>query len=183
VPLAYEVARALRLPLEVFVVRKLGVPGHREFAMGALASGGLEVLDEGLIRTLNLPASEIEQVVREERAELERREKLYRANHPFPCLQGRNIILVDDGLATGFTMRAAAQALRQQNPQKIIIAVPVGSRQACEALKDWADELVCLERPDPFEAVGLWYEDFSQTSDAEVKKLLEKSREWQERAS
>jgi predicted phosphoribosyltransferase len=178
VPVAYEIATALRAPLAVFIVRKLGVPGHRELAMGALASGGVRVMSEDIVRQLRIPASAIEAVVAEEQVELERRERLY-SSKPVPPLTGRTVILVDDGLATGATMRAAVRAVRGQRPSRIVVAVPVGAADTCRALRAEADEVVCLRTPEPFQAVGLWYRRFDQTTDDEVRALLEASNDGQ----
>jgi putative phosphoribosyl transferase len=175
VPVGYEVASALGAPLDVFLVRKLGTPGHRELAMGAIASGGVRVLNEEVVSWYGIPESAIEQVAREETAELERRERAYREDRPAPELANRVIILVDDGLATGSTMRAAAQAVRQHRPSRVIIAVPVGARQTCRDMTAVADEVICARMPEPFSAVGQWYVDFDQTEDAEVRELLQKS--------
>lgn len=180
VPVGYEVARELELPLDVFVVRKLGLPWQEELAMGALASGGVRVLDEGLIRIAHVTADELERVTQTERAELERRERQYRGNQPFPRVAGKIVILIDDGLATGSTMRAAVAALRSEDPAHIVVAVPVAAPETCAAFRDVADEVVCAETPEPFHAVGLWYEDFSQTSDTEVHELLERARQARE---
>ena len=171
VPVAYEVARALGAPLDVFLVRKLGVPGHEEYAMGAIAEGGAMVLREDVIRELHIPQRAVEATVQKERAELERRARLYRSGPP-PQVRGRTVILVDDGLATGSSMRAAVAALRSLDPARIVVAVPVAARETCEALRQEADEVVCARTPEPFYAVGLWYEDFEQTSDEEVGELL-----------
>ena len=172
VPVAYEVAEALDAPLDVFLVRKLGVPGHEELAMGAIASGGVLVLNEEVVRDLRLPEAAIDAVAASERRELARRERLYRGALPSPDVAGKTVILVDDGLATGSTMRAAAEALRRQGPARIVAAVPVAARVVCEAFKDVVDETVCAVTPDPFYAVGLWYEDFAPTSDQEVVDIL-----------
>jgi putative phosphoribosyl transferase len=172
VPVGYEVAKALRAPLDVFVVRKVGVPGHRELAMGAIATGGVLVIDEDLIRTLGIGQAEIRQAVAAELRELERREAAYRSGRDLPELAGRTVILVDDGLATGSTMRAAALAVRRYRPERVVVAVPVAAAQTCEDFRDDVDEIVCAATPRPFHAVGLWYEDFSQTSDDEVRELL-----------
>jgi len=177
VPVAFEVAEALRAPLDVFVVRKLGMPGHPEFAVGAIASGGVRVLSDDVVRWYRIPESAIESVTRSELAELERREREYRQGRPQTPLRDRVAILVDDGLATGSTMRAAAQAVRTQHPTRVVVAAPVGARESCEQLKDVADETVCARMPEPFSAVGLWYQDFSQTSDAEVRTLLRRHAE------
>jgi predicted phosphoribosyltransferase len=172
VPVAYEVARALRVPLDVFLVRKLGVPGHEELAMGAVATGSVRVLNQEVVDGLHIPEDVIEAVAARELEELKRRERLYRDGRPAPDVQGRIVILIDDGLATGTTMRAALQALRQQQPARITVAVPTASRDTCEALKTEVDEVVCAMMPEPFFAVGQWYEDFAQTTDDEVRRLL-----------
>jgi predicted phosphoribosyltransferase len=176
VPVGYEIADALHVPLDVFVVRKLGLPGQEELAMGALASGNVRVLDQELIRAARVTPEDIEHVTAIERAELERREQRYRGDRPFPQVAGRTIILVDDGLATGATMRAAVAALRNEQPATIVVAVPVAATETCDAFRDIADEIICAETPEPFRAVGLWYEDFSQTTDDEVHELLEHSQ-------
>ena len=172
VPVGYEVARSLRVPLDVFVVRKLGVPGHEELAMGAIASGGVRLLNDEVVDALGIPATLIDQVARREQAELERRERLYRGNRPPLPLTNKTVILVDDGLATGSTMRAAVAAIRRQQPKGIIVAVPVGAPSTCDEMRDVAEDVVCLRTPEPFIAVGLWYRDFGETSDAEVRELL-----------
>lgn len=172
VPVGYEVARALRAPLDVFVVRKLGVPGYDEVAMGAIATGGVRVLNDDLIERAAIPTYVIDAVAERERAELMRRERLYRGGRPPPEVRGRTVILVDDGLATGATMMAAIEALRKLDPARIVVAVPTASREACEEMRRQADEVICARTPEPFRAVGRWYEDFSQTSDAEVRELL-----------
>ena len=173
VPVAAEVAKALHAPLDVFVVRKLGVPGHGELAMGAIASGGVRVLNTEVIETLGIPPMSIEAAGAREMRELKRRERLYRGDAPVPSLAGRKVIIVDDGLATGSTMLAAVRAIRQANPKKIIIAVPVGAAETCDRLTYEADELVCLLTPPVFQAVSLWYHEFQQTSDEEVRTLLQ----------
>jgi predicted phosphoribosyltransferase len=172
VPVAFEVARALGVPLDVFLVRKLGVPGREELAMGAIATGGVRVLNSDVVGPLAIPDEVIDAATAEEQGELERRERAYRDDRPPPDVRGRTVILVDDGLATGSTMRAALAALRLQHPDQVVIAVPVGSAEACAELRGLADESMCLETPEPFRAVGLWYSDFSQTTDAEVTALL-----------
>jgi putative phosphoribosyl transferase len=177
VPVGYEVAQALGMPLDVFVVRKLGVPGHEELAMGAVATGGLLVLDEGLVRALGIPDEELRRVVEAELRELERRDAEYRGNREPPDLEGKTVILVDDGLATGSTMRAAALAVRRLNPARIVVAVPVAAEETCDAFRDVVDDIVCGATPKPFRAVGLWYEDFSQTTDEEVRDLLARAAE------
>jgi len=177
VPVGFEIAEALGAPLDVFLVRKLGVPGHEELAMGAIAMGGLRVLNEDLARELAIPAATIDAVEARERQEMARRERLYRGNRPSPNVRGKTVILVDDGLATGSTMVAAARAVRQLGPARVVAAVPVASADVCAAMRRFVDEMVCLETPEPFAAVGLWYEDFSPTSDAEVQELLRRTRE------
>jgi predicted phosphoribosyltransferase len=175
VPVAYEVAKALHASLDVFLVRKLGVPGREELAMGAIASGGVYVLNEEAVQALGIPDEVIQQVALEEQRELERRERVYRGDRPHPDVRGKIVILVDDGLATGSTMRAAVAALRRQGPAKILVAVPVGSPETCSELQAVADEAICARTPEPFYAVGLWYEDFSQTTDEEVRELLQRA--------
>jgi putative phosphoribosyl transferase len=177
VPVAYEVARALRAPLDVFLVRKLGLPGHEEYAMGAVASGGVRVLNPEVVGELHLSDELIDTVTRRELQELERRERAYRGDRPFPDVRGKTVILVDDGLATGSTMRAAAEALRQQRPARLVVAVPAGSPQTCDEFRDEVDEVVCALTPEPFYAVGLWYDDFSQTTDDQVRALLAAARQ------
>ena len=176
VPVGFEIATALQVPLDVFVVRKLGLPWHEELAMGALASGGVRVLDEDLIRVARVSYDDIERVTSIEQAELERRERRYRGDRLFPDVSDKTVILVDDGLATGSTMRAGVSALRRENPARIIVAVPVAAPETCNAFRDIADEIVCAETPEPFMAVGLWYDDFNQTTDDEVHDLLEQAR-------
>jgi predicted phosphoribosyltransferase len=172
VPVAFEVAEALRAPLDIFLVRKLGVPGHEELAMGAIATGGVRVLNEDVVDNLRIPGEVIDAVAADELRELERRERAYRGDRPAPDVRGKTVILVDDGLATGSTMRAAAAALRQQQPARIVVAVPVSAPQTCDEYKMGVDEIICAVTPEPFQAVGLWYEDFSQTTDEEVRELL-----------
>lgn len=173
VPVAYEAARALHAPLDVFVVRKLGVPGHRELAMGAIASGGVRVLNPEVIASLQISAPIIDAVAEYEQKELERQQRAYRGDVSFPNLAGRTVIIVDDGLATGSTMRAAVRAVRQSGPARIVVAVPVGAAETCRSLRDEADEVVCANVPQDFHAVSLWYDEFSQTTDQEVRSLLE----------
>jgi predicted phosphoribosyltransferase len=175
VPVGYEVARALNAALDAFLVRKLGAPGQEEFAMGAIASGGVRVLNEQAVSTLRIPDSVIESVAAREKQELSRRERLYRGDRPSADVHRKTVILVDDGLATGSTMHAAVRALRQKQAGRIVVAVPVAARETCEALRAEADDIVCAVTPDPFFAVGLWYEDFSQTTDEEVRDLLEQA--------
>jgi predicted phosphoribosyltransferase len=179
VPVGLEVARALHAPLDVFLVRKLGVPGREELAMGALASGGIRVLNEDIINQLGIPEEVIDAVARAEAQELRRREQAYRDDRPEPEVRGRTILLVDDGLATGSSMRAAVAALRKQGPARIVVAVPVGAIETCEDLRMFADEVVCARTPEPFYAVGIWYEDFTQTTDEEVHDLLAQANEEQ----
>jgi putative phosphoribosyl transferase len=176
VPVAYEVAKALDAPLGVFVVRKLGVPGHEELAMGAIASGGLLVLDERLVQALGLDEEQLEQAIEKELRELERRQAAY-GSQDTPRLAGKTVILVDDGLATGATMRAAALAVRRLNPKKVVVAVPVAAEETCDQFRDVVDEIACEVTPRPFRAVGLWYDDFSQTSDEEVRELVGRAAE------
>ena len=179
VPVAFEVARALKAPLDVFLVRKLGTPGHEELAMGAIGSGDVRILNDMVVKGLNISNEVINQVAERELKELQQRERQYRGDNPGPELHNRTVILIDDGLATGTTMRAAAIALRQQQPAKIIVAVPVAAPETCDEFRDLVDEVVCAVTPRELYAVGLWYEDFSQTSDDEVIELLERSRkEW-----
>jgi erythromycin esterase-like protein/predicted phosphoribosyltransferase len=177
VPVASEIARELGAPLDIFLVRKLGVPGHPELAMGAIAEGGVQVLSDDLIAELRIPRAMIDQVAMQERLELERREQLYRDGRTRPDLRNRIVILVDDGLATGSTMEAAVRALRRLEPAKIIVAAPVGASDTCERLRRLADAVVCAETPEPFQAVGLWYEEFTQTTDEEVRELLRAGQE------
>ena len=172
VPVAYEVARALGAPMDVFVVRKLGVPGYEELAMGAVATGGVRVLNDQLVERLGIPEQMIDAVAARELQELARRERLYRGGRPPPDVRGRTVVLVDDGLATGATMHAAIEALRQQNPARIVVAVPTASPETCEEMKTRADDVICAVTPEPFQAVGRWYRDFSQTTDEEVRDLL-----------
>jgi predicted phosphoribosyltransferase len=176
VPVAYEIARALDIPLDVFLVRKLGTPGHPELAMGAIASGGIRVVNEDVVQALNVPQRQIDAVAEQEQRELERRDAAYRQGRSVPELTNRTVILVDDGLATGSTMKAAVQAVKQQQPKRIIVAVPVGALETCRMLGDMADEVICARTPQPFSAVGQWYRDFTQTSDDEVMSLLEESQ-------
>lgn len=176
VPVGYEVANALAAPLDIMLVRKLGVPGHEELAMGAIATGGVEVLNQETISALQIPAGAIERVAAVERRELERREQVFRGDRPPPEVSGKTVVLVDDGLATGSTMLAAARALRNLGASRIVAAVPVAARETCDALREVVDEMVCLETPEPFYAVGLWYEEFDQTSDDEVQSVLERAR-------
>ena len=175
VPVAYEVASALGVPMDVFLVRKLGTPGHRELAMGAIASGGVRVLNEDVVHWYGISDSAIERIAREEQEELQRRERAYRGDRPTPDLTNKIVILIDDGLATGSTMRAAAQAVRANRPARVVIAVPVGAPQTCAELAAVADEVICARMPEAFSAVGQWYLNFEQTDDDEVRELLQKS--------
>jgi putative phosphoribosyl transferase len=172
VPVAFEVAHALHAPLDVFVVRKLGVPGHEELAMGAIASGGVLVIEPSVVEDLSIPMEVVLDVAAREEQERLRREREYRGDRPGPDVRGRTVILVDDGLATGSTMRAAVAALRKLQPAKIVVAVPVAVRSTCEELAEEVDEVVCARTPEPFYGVGEWYADFSQTTDEEVRDLL-----------
>jgi len=171
-PVAFEVAQALNAPLDVFLVRKLGLPGQEELAIGAIASGGVTVLNSEVVDTLRIPDQIIDQIAAKEQRELERREQLYRGDRPPPDVRNKTVILVDDGLATGSTMRAAAAALREQGPDRIVVAVPTAAPETCDEFRDTVDDIVCAITPDPFYAVGLSYEDFSQTTDDEVCDLL-----------
>jgi predicted phosphoribosyltransferase len=172
VPVAYEIARALDAPLDVFLVRKLGVPGHRELAMGAIASGGVRVLSPDVVSWYGIPEAVIDEVARDEQAELERRERAYREGRTPVELRDRVVLLVDDGLATGATMKAAMEAVRAHAPSRIVVVVPVGAPDICREFEDVADEIVCALSPEFFSAVGQWYVDFSQTTDEEVRDLL-----------
>lgn len=177
VPVAYEVARSLGAELDVFLVRKLGLIGHEELAMGAIASGGIRVINEQVTDALRVPDEVIDSVEERERAELERQERAYRGDRPFPDVKDRTVIVVDDGLATGATMRAAARAIAERGPARLVVAVPVAAPETCEALSDQVDEVVCVLTPDPFQAVGLWYDDFRPTTDDEVRDCLDRA-EW-----
>jgi predicted phosphoribosyltransferase len=172
VPVAYEIARALNAPLDVVLVRKLGLPGHRELAMGAIASGGVRVLNEDVVSLYSVPATVIDDIARGEQAELASRERMYRAGRAPVELRDRIVLLIDDGLATGSTMKAAVQAVRSRRPSRIIVAVPVGSPDSCRELADIADEVICARIPERFSAVGQWYRDFAETTDEEVRDLL-----------
>jgi putative phosphoribosyl transferase len=183
VPVGFEVARALRVPLDVFMVRKLGVPGHEELAMGAIASGGVRVLNTRVVRELGPDRAVIEQVAAVEHQELERRERNYRGDRPPPDVRGKTVILVDDGLATGSTMRAAVAGVRKLRPVRVVVAVPVGAAETCADFETEVDEVICARMPDTFNAVGAWYDDFSQTTDDEVRELLARSSTGGESAS
>jgi putative phosphoribosyl transferase len=176
VPVAFEVAQALRVPLDVFLVRKLGVPGHEELAMGAISTGGVRVLNEDTVDYLRIPEHIIDSIAAQELKELKRRELAYRGNRPEPDVKGKTVILIDDGLATGSTIRAAALALRRQQPARTIVAVPVSARETCDEYRIGVDEIICAVTPEPFLGVGMWYLDFSQTTDEEVRDLLERGR-------
>jgi putative phosphoribosyl transferase len=175
VPVAFEVARELNAPLDVFVVRKLGVPGHQELAMGAIATGGIRILNSGVISELGISEQTIDMVSENEELELQRRERMYRGDRQEPSIENRTVIIVDDGLATGSTMKAAVRALRQQNPAKLIIAIPTAPPETCEQLRECADEVICVVTPDPFFAVGGSYVDFSQVTDDEVRELIQRA--------
>jgi len=175
VPVAYQVARILEAPLEIFVVRKLGVPGHRELAMGAIASGGVQVLNPDVVTALRISEPQIAAVAVQEQKELERQQRAYRGDVPFPDLAGRILLVVDDGLATGSTMRAAIKALRQMRPARIVVGAPVAAEETCRNLATVADQVVCVSTPESFHAVSTWYQEFSQTADDEVRSLLEAS--------
>jgi putative phosphoribosyl transferase len=172
VPVAFEVARALKAPLDVFLVRKLGVPNHQELAMGAIASGGMRVLNEDVVEGLNISAEIVERVTLREQQELTRRERAFRGSHAFPSVKGRTVLLIDDGIATGATMRAAAEAVRRMQPARLVVAIPVASSDTCRQFRGEVDGMVCALTPDSFRSVGDWYADFSPTSDEEVCALL-----------
>jgi predicted phosphoribosyltransferase len=176
VPVGYEIANALSVPLDVFVVRKLGTPGHEELAMGAIAAGGTRVMNDEVLSMLRVPESAVEAEAQRELVELERRERAYRDGHEPEPMQGKHTLLVDDGLATGASMRAAVSALRQLDPASITVAVPVAARETCEEIEMEVDALVCMATPDPFVAVGMWYRNFRATTDDEVRDLLRTAR-------
>jgi putative phosphoribosyl transferase len=175
VPVAFEIARALHAPLDVIVVRKLGVPGQEELALGAIATGGVRILNKDVVQFLDIPDEMIDLIAENEQQELERRERLYRGDRPVYAVQGRKVILVDDGIATGATMHAAVAAIKERRPSRIIIAVPTAAPSTCDEFAAEVDELVCVLRPEPFIAVGYWYRQFSQTTDEEVRNLLEQA--------
>ncbi|HSU32558.1 MAG TPA: phosphoribosyltransferase [Bryobacteraceae bacterium] len=181
VVVGYEVARALRAELDIFLVRKLGMPGDEEFAIGALASGGIRVLNEEAVRKFHVSQEAIDHVTAREQRELQRREQVYREGRAPAVISGRTVVVVDDGLATGSTMLAACRAVRSAGPRRLVAAVPVGSRQACRNLRNVTDETICAMTPEPFTAIGSWYQDFRQTTDEEVRELLEQAA--RERAS
>ena len=172
VPVAAEVARGLGAPLDIFLVRKLGMPGHEEFAIGAIASGGVRIVNESTLRDYGVSREQLDSVAEAEQRELERREHRYRGDRPRLDVRGKTIILIDDGLATGSTMRAALAALRQEGPARIVVAVPAAPPETCVEMQSIVDDMICLVTPEPFYAVGLWYEDFAQTTDDEVRELL-----------
>ena len=180
VPVGFEVAKALHATLDVFVVRKLGVPGHEELAMGAIASGGICVLNEELVRATGIPNEVISAVAADEEQELERREQVYREGRPAVPVQGLTVILVDDGLATGSSMRVAVMALKGKKPAQIVVAVPVGAPETCAEIESEVDQIICVATPEPFRSVGEWYRDFSQTSDEEVRDLLRRAETFPE---
>jgi putative phosphoribosyl transferase len=175
VPVAYEIATALHAPLDVWLVRKLGVPGQEELAMGAIALGGVMILNQEIIQALNIPQDAIQRVAEAEQQELERRDRAYRGNRPLPQVQDHTVILVDDGIATSSTLRAAIAALQRQNPRRIVVAAPVAPPSVCDALRNVVDDVVCLSMPEPLQSIGMWYQDFSQTTDEEVRELLKQS--------
>ena len=175
VPVAYEVASALHAPLDIFIVRKLGLPGHEELAMGAIATGGALVINQDVVRTFNVPQGLIEAVAKKELKELERRERVFRGDRPMREIGGKTVILIDDGLATGASMHAAILGIRSKQPARIVAAVPTAALETCEAFKQKVDEMICATTPEPFYGVSRWYEDFSQTSDEEVQSLLEEA--------
>ena len=174
VPVAYEVAQALNLPLDICLVRKLGVPGHKELAMGAIASDGVRVLNYDVLSWLAVSDKTLEHVAAHELHELQRRDRAYRGDRPRPKIRDRTVIVIDDGLATGATIKAALEVLRSQQPKKIVVAVPVAPRSACQELANQGYQIVCLATPEPFYAIGLWYENFAQTTDEQVRALLTK---------
>jgi putative phosphoribosyl transferase len=177
VPVAFEVARALDAPLDVFVVRKLGTPGQEELAMGAIATGGVRVVNEDVVQTVGITEDVIAEVAAQEEKELKRRERLYRGDRPAPVVRGKTVIIVDDGLATGSTMQAAVAAIRRQGPARLVVAVPVGAPETCVKFERETDEIICAQTPAHFYAIGAWYESFSQTSDEQVRRLLEAAAE------
>jgi predicted phosphoribosyltransferase len=172
-PIGFEIAKQIEARLDVFLVRKLGAPQQPELAMGAIASGGITVMNAEVLRMLNLSDEAVNQVIEEEKRELQRRQKVYRGDQPFPDLNGKVAILVDDGIATGATMKVAVKAIRSRVPDRMVVAVPVGPKSTCDALRDWVDESVCLETPVSFQAIGQWYADFSQLDDQDVRDYLE----------
>jgi len=178
VPVAFELAKALRAPLDVFLVRKVGLPGHEELAIGAIANGGVTVINQETVDKLHISEQKVRRLAAKEVVELKRREREYRGSRPAPSVNNRVVILVDDGLATGSTMRAAVAALRQQHPKRLVVAVPVAAATTCNEFRDEVDETICAKTPSPFFAVGMWYDDFEQVTDEEVKRLLAKAAQW-----
>jgi len=183
VPVAFEIARILRAPLDVFIVRKLGVPDHEELALGAVATGNIRVLNESVVGPLQIPQRIIDEIARREQKELQRQESRYRHNRPPIAVENHTIILVDDGLATGSTMRAAVKSVREQRPKRLVVAVPVGAADTCAELSTEADEVICAANPQHFVSVGIWYEDFSQTPDEVVESLLDRAAQWRQPAA
>lgn len=178
VPVAFQISTTLNVPLDVFIVRKLGVPGHSELAMGAIGMGDTYIFNDDIISQLQIPKTAINLVIEEEKKELKRREAIYRGNYPFPAIRNKTVILVDDGIATGATMRVAIKALKQLSPASIVVAVPVADKSICDHIEPLVDSLICPLRPMNFHAVGAWYVDFSQTEDEEVHALLKKARKF-----
>jgi predicted phosphoribosyltransferase len=174
-PVAFEVAKSLGVPMDVFLVRKLGVPGREELAMGAIASGGIRVVNDDVVRSLGVSDEDIEEVAEREQKELQRREEAYRGDRPSPRLEGRTVILVDDGMATGASMKSAVEAVKEAGPKAVVVAIPTAAPQTVEAISEHVDDVVCLITPQPFMAVGTWYDDFSQTTDEEVKDYLDRA--------
>jgi putative phosphoribosyl transferase len=176
VPVAFEVAKSLNAEMDIFIVRKLGIPGHEELAMGAIATGGIRILNEDVVRVINIPLSAIELVTHQELLEIKRREEQYRGNTPEPMVSAKTVIIIDDGLATGSSMKAAISALKRQGPASITVAVPVAEAGVCNNFKQIVDDVICVKTPVNFRAVGMWYEDFTQTSDQEVIDLLKEAK-------
>jgi len=176
-PVGYEIAQAIDAKLDVFLVRKLGAPMQPELAMGAISSGGITAMNDDVVKTLHISREKIDSVIEDEKKELKRREQAYRGERPFPALSGSIVILVDDGIATGATMKAAVKAVQTKNPEKLVAAVPTGPKPSCEALQDMTDETVCLSTPEPFQAIGQWYREFSQLSDDDVRDYLDRSEQ------
>jgi putative phosphoribosyl transferase len=176
VPVAFEVAKSLNAEMDIFIVRKLGIPGHEELAMGAIATGGIRIMNEDVLRMINIPLSAIELVTHQELLEIKRREEQYRGNTPEPMVSAKTVIIIDDGLATGSSMKAAISALKRQGPASITVAVPVAEAGVCNNFKQIVDDVICVKTPVNFRAVGMWYEDFTQTSDQEVIDLLKEAK-------